>query len=82
MPSYRKEKHGLWTRQRAKSGPADTYTTSDGRRYEIHHARLVRHWYVDMLTARGSRRLVANALKTQREARQWIIENVIERNEK
>jgi hypothetical protein len=70
-------RYGRWTRERAISGPSDTYTDPDGRRYEC---RLPDggSWSVVSVVA-GAVAGIAG-FPTLRDARRWIIDNVVTEN--
>jgi hypothetical protein len=70
-------RYGRWTRERAGSGPSDTYTDPDGRRYECRTPE-GGSWSVVSVFA-GAAAGVAG-FSTLRDARRWIIDHVITRN--
>jgi hypothetical protein len=67
-------RYGRWTRERAGSGPSDTYTDPDGRRYECRTPE-GGSWSVVSMVA-GVRTGLAG-FSSLRDARRWIIDNVV-----
>lgn len=70
-------RYGRWTRERAVSGPCDTYTDADGRRYECRMPE-AGSWSVMSVVA-GAASGIAG-FSTLRDARRWIIDNVVTQN--
>jgi hypothetical protein len=70
-------RYGRWTRERASSGPSDTYTDADGRRYECRMPE-GGSWSVVSIVA-GALSGVAG-FPTLCDARRWIIDNVVAEN--
>jgi hypothetical protein len=67
-------RYGRWTRERAVSGPSDTYTDPDGRRYECRMPE-GGSWSVVSIVA-GTASGVPG-FSTLQDARRWIIDNVV-----
>jgi hypothetical protein len=70
-------RYGRWTRERAGSGPSDTYTDRDGCRYECRSPE-GGSWSV-VTVAAGVRTGLAG-FSSLRDARRWIIDNVVSQN--
>jgi hypothetical protein len=70
-------RYGRWTRERAVSGPSDTYTDADGRRYECRMPE-GGSWSVVSIVAGAAAGV--EGFSTLRDARRWIIDNVVTQN--